>query len=259
MIGGLSSKGIIEEFEFWVNLGADFMMLSIAYEFFHNDDKISKVLSLRDNFGLNLLIHPRPDGTFLQSPANPEAHMMIFESLDKIRELVQRYGLINKVIMHLSTYRIPVGNYRSFSEIEAISNSRIFYEQLKDFTDLTFVLENVYPPGIGWEELGYLSEHFDLFDLPENCEFCLDTGHLNLSALSVEDILNLPYEVTCLHLHSNDGVSDQHQLLTRRNFTDWKYIEELLTNDKYIVMELKGEIDINPQVLNHLRQKKIPN
>ena len=87
----------------------------------------------------------------------------------------------------------------------------------------------------------------------------MDTGHLNLSALSVEDILNLPYEVTCLHLHSNDGVSDQHQLLTRRNFTDWKYIEELLTSDKYIVMELKGEIGINPQVLDHLRQQKIPN
>ena len=257
MIGGLSGKGRIEEFEFWANLGVDFMMLSVAYDFFLDEYLVSQVLSLKDRFGLNLLIHPRPDGEILQSPANPEAHESMFEALERIREIVHRHELINKVILHLATYRIPRGAYESFSEEEAMANSQAFYQRLKDFRDLTFVFENVYPPGIGWEELGYKTEHFGLFDLPDNCEFCLDTGHLNLSELSVENILNLPYTITCLHLHSNDGVSDQHNLLTRRTFEDWRHIEELLSCDRYIVMELKGTLDVGPQVLEHLRHNEI--
>ena len=257
MVGGLSRRGRVEEFEFWGNLGVDFMMLSVAYDFFLDDDKVAGVVKLKDRFGLSLLIHPRPDGQTLQSPANSDAHELLFESLRRIRELVQRHGLIDKVVLHLSTYRIPNGKYKTISEQEAISNSRAFYRRLKDFAGLTFVVENVYPPGIGWEELGYKAEHFSLFDLPEDCEFCLDTGHLNLSAMSVGDILGLPFEVTCLHLHSNDGSSDQHIPLTRRNLMEWKQIETLLSDDKYIVMEVKDKLDLVPSALEHLRRNRI--
>lgn len=257
MVGGLSREGRVGEFEFWVDLGVDFMMLSVAYDFFLDDDKVARVIGLKDEFGQDLLIHPRPDGRTLQSPANPDAHELLFASLRRIEELVQRHQLVDKVVLHLSTYRIPTGNYATFSEEEAVANSRAFYEALKDFTGLTFVLENVYPPGIGWEELGYKTEHFGLFDLPEGCEFCLDTGHLNLSALNVEDILGLPFEVTCLHLHSNDGASDQHAPLTRRNFKEWREIESLLSGDKYIVVEVKSGWDALPPVLEHLRRHEI--
>ena len=34
MIGGLSRKGETEEFEFWTDHDVDFIMLSVAYDFF---------------------------------------------------------------------------------------------------------------------------------------------------------------------------------------------------------------------------------
>jgi hypothetical protein len=72
MIGGLLRKGNIEEFEFWSSHNVDFMMLSVAYDFFLDEDKFSRVLNLKDKFGLNLLIHPRPDGQTFQTPEYSE-------------------------------------------------------------------------------------------------------------------------------------------------------------------------------------------
>ena len=257
MIGGLLQKGKIEEFEFWGKLGVDFLMLGVAYDFFLDDKAVSKVLNLRDKSGMNLLVHPRPDGKFMQSPSNPEAHDLLFESLARIQDLVRHQGLIDKVIMHLPTCSISVGDYERFTEAEAISNSRRFYKRLKEINGLTFVLENGYPPGIGWEELGYKTDHFRLFDFPENCEFCLDTGHLNLSELTVDDILSLPFDITCFHLHSNNGLADQHVPITRKNFKDWKQIEGLLSKEKYIIMEVKNGLESVPEMLEHLRHNEI--
>jgi len=257
MIGGLSRKGTAEEFEFWAKLNVDFIMLSVAYDFFLNDANVSRIETLKERYGLNLLIHPRPDGQTLQSPANPDAHGLIFEALNKIKDLVHKHALINKVILHLATYRIPTGAYQAFTEEEAIVNSKPFYQRLKSFGGLNFVLENVYPPGIGWEELGYETEHFGLFDLGEDYEFCLDTGHLNLSTLAVNDLLGLPFELTCLHLHGNDGISDQHVPLMRSNFKQWKQIEALLSKDKYIVLEVKSNRDKIPHVLDYLSRNEI--
>jgi len=257
MIGGLSSKGSTEEFEFWSDLGVDFMMVAAAYDYFLSEDRVSQLLRLRDRFSLNILIHPRPDGRILLSPANPEAHVMMIEALESIRRTIQRHGLINKVIVHLATCRIPKGDYRAFGEEEAVSNSQSFYQQLGQFEELRFAVENVYPPGIGWEELGYETDHFHMFDLPENCEFCIDTGHLNLSGLNVDDILGLPFEITCLHLHSNDGKSDQHVPLTQRNFDEWERIESLLSDDKYIVMEVKNGLEGAAKAVECLKQNRI--
>jgi len=257
MIGGLSRRGSVEEFEFWSDLGVDFIMLSVAYNFFFDEERVSDVIEYREGFGLDILIHTRPDGKTLLSPANPAAHDTMFKGLDIIEKLVKKYGLIDKLIMHPPTYRIPGSGYVEFSEEEAVVNSRPFYRKLKSFSGLTFVLENVYPPGIGWEELGYERGHFKLFDFGGDFEFCLDTGHLKLSELSVEDITNLPFELTCLHLQSNDGKTDQHIPLTRRNFSEWKQVEVLLSDDKFMVVEAKNEKEKIPYILKYLRKNQI--
>lgn len=257
MIGGISRKASEEEFLFWAKHDVDFIQLGVPFDFFLDDKNISKVIELKTRFGLNLLVHPQPDSQTLLSPANPGAHEIIFKSLEVIRKLIKEHNLIKKIILHLSTYHIHEGNYASFTEEVAIANSIPFYEKLNDFKDMTFVFENVYPPGIGWEELGYEIEHFRFFDLRENYEFCLDTGHLNLSTLKIEDILKLPFELTCLHLQGNDGKADLHQPLTKTNFSQWKDVEKLLSDDKYIILEVKNDLEKIPHVLRYLKENKI--
>lgn len=258
MIGGLSRKGAEEEFKFWSKLNVDFIMLSIAYDFFFDDENVEKLVELKKEYGLNILIHPRPDGETLLSPANPDAHDSIFKSLEIIRQAVRQQDFINKVIIHLSTYNIPGEAYKTFTEEEAINNSGAFYKRLKTFAGLNFVLENAYPPNRGWGELGYMPGHFELFDLKEDYEFCLDTGHLNLSGMKIADISKIPLKLTCIHLHSNNGREDQHLPLTRKNFKDWAGVESILSDDKYIVIEVKDGRKLRPQVVSCLRQNKIP-
>jgi sugar phosphate isomerase/epimerase len=122
---------------------------------------------------------------------------------------------------------------------------------------VTFAVENVYLPGIGWEEFGYEVKHFDLFGLEDRCEFCLDTGHLKLSTLTLEQILALPFELTCLHLHSNDGRSDQHLPLTRANFEHWEQVEALLAPERYMVLEVKNGLEGLPHIVEGLRENRI--
>jgi sugar phosphate isomerase/epimerase len=257
MIGGLSRKAAQEEFEFWAIHKVDFMMISIAWDFFLEDDNIVHVEKLKSSYGFDILIHPREDGNILLSPGNPGAHDLIFEALDRIRELISSGKLIDKLIIHLPIYHIPSSSYQVFTEEEAFLNARPFYERLQSYSDLTFVLENGYPPDKGWGGIGYLLEHFTLLGLGSNYEFCLDTGHLNLSSLSIQDILSLPYNLTCFHLHSNDGESDQHLPLTRENFSSWPQLLDLLTSDKYIVLEVKNHLGKITDVLEHIRRNDI--
>ena len=172
MIGGLSRKVDTQEFEFWSKLGVDFIELSVAFDFFFDQEKVTQALDLKHEYGLNLLIHPNANGQILLSPANPDAHDRIFESLEIMAQLIRQHNLINQIIMHLATYRIPSSGKKSFSKEQAIENSQIFYEKLNHLNDIAIVLENVYPPGKGWEELGYKAEHFGLFGLGDGFE-CL--------------------------------------------------------------------------------------
>lgn len=258
MIGGLSRKVSDQEFEFWAKHDVDFMMVSIAWDFFLEDSNLDRIEKLKTDFGLNILIHPRPDGRILLSPANPNAHEIIFEALGKIRSLIFRCNLIDKLILHLGTYRIHNSSYEEFAESDALLNCQAFYKRLQSYSDLTFAFENGYPPGLGWDEYGYLLEHFELPGIKSNYELCLDTGHLNMSTLTIPEMLSLPFELTCVHLHSNNGTTDQHLPLTRSNFDSWPQLLDILTPDKYIVLEVKNQLEKIPVVLEHLRRHDIP-
>jgi sugar phosphate isomerase/epimerase len=152
---------------------------------------------------------------------------------------------------------IPDSSYPVISEDDAFASAISFFEQLHNYPDVSFVLENVYPPGIGWEEIGYDPSHFSIID-PEGCfEFCLDTGHLNLSPFGLMDFLSLPNELTCMHLHSNDGLSDQHLPLTRSNFSEWSILSSQLKQDKYIVVEVKHDLENVRRVVEGLQRNEI--
>ncbi|MFH1834999.1 MAG: TIM barrel protein [Methanobacteriota archaeon] len=258
MIGGTTRHATDEEFSFWSYLGVDFMQLSPPYDFFLDEGKISQALELKDRYDLDLLVHPRPDGDIFYTAANPAAHEGMFQALDVIQNLIKSERLIPKVILHLSTYVNPEGNYPTFTKEEAINNSKPFYERIKEMTDVTFVLENVYPPGINWEELGYEIEHFSLFDFRKDDELCLDTGHMNLSEMSVQDYASLQYPITCFQLHGNNGREDQHRPVTRSNFKQWEELEQLLSNDKYMVLEVKDDKQKLPDMIEYYKKNRLP-
>ncbi len=66
---------------------------------------------------------------------------------------------------------------------------------------------------------------------------CVDTGHTNLTArfnqTSVQDIIkNLGNNITCLHLHDNSGLKDEHKVLGSGNI-DWEKVFTTLDEIDY--------------------------
>jgi len=253
MIGGFSKNGIESDFKYWSELKVDFLMIGPAFDFFFDDQNIQRILRLKEKYNLNLLLHPRTNGNTFLTPANPDMHDKIFECLEIIYELILKNNLIPKVIMHLVTYNIPHSHYHSFSEEEALKNSKIFYEKFKGNPHVAPVFENVYPPHIGWGLFGYDSSHFSLFDLPKNSEFCFDVGHYHLSDQGIEDIQANPFPMTCMHLHSNNGKIDQHVPITKENFKEWDQIQPMISKDKFLVMEVKNEFELVERSLSQIR------
>ncbi len=257
MIGGLAKKGLREDFIFWSEMGVDYMQVNVPFDYFLDEKNIYEIISLREEFDTNIIFHPMPDGEKLLSPANPESHDTIIECLKEIKNIIVKEGLINKVIMHLSTYHIPDSHYPSYQEDEAIRNSKKFYDKLYEFNGLNLVFENGYPPGISWDELGYKPDHFNLFKMKREYELCLDTGHLNLNDYVINDFLELPYNLTCIHLQSNNGREDQHYPLTKQNFNEWRQLERLLSKDKYMTIEAKNGLEDIRNIVEHLKENKI--
>lgn len=104
---------------------------------------------------------------------------------------------------------------------------------------ITLCIENLYD-GVG-EHLvegpcchaGKAAERIDRMNEKYQAEvlgFCFDTGHANLVGLDFERfITTLGSRLKVLHIHDNDGISDQHQIpftFTRtrenRSSTDWE-------------------------------------
>jgi hypothetical protein len=257
MIGGFAFNRVEAEFAFWHKMDVDFMMLAVAYDFFFDDKNIECIERLKNKYQLDILLHARPDGHLFYSPADPGMHDDIFKSLHIIQALIGQGMLIDKVILHLTTCHIPGTSFPVFTEEAAIKNSQPFFKELRHFHQIRFVFENIYPPDFGWSEIGYRFEHFDYFDIDETSEFCFDTGHYKLSPMNQKDILNMPFDLTCLHLHSNNGQQDAHMLCTRQNFSEWEFVEGLLSDDKYIVLELKSELKPVRKYVERLRRGKI--
>lgn len=61
--------------------------------------------------------------------------------------------------------------------------------------------------------------------------------------MMIEDIMEIPFRLTCLHLQCNSGGEDQHVPLTRKNFRDWAAVESMLSEDRYMVIEVKNKKD----------------
>lgn len=258
MLGGHAGRALDDEFAFWAQFGVDFMQIGADYATILAPGYMARLLSLKDQYGIKLLMHPRPGGEFLQSPANLAAHSLITEALCYIQELAEQGALIGKAIMHPATYRIPGSRYQTFTEHAAMHNASQFYARLRRHSTPTIVLECVPAPYEGgWGELGYKVEHFAQLALGTGYEFCLDTGHLKLSHMTVQDTAALSLETTCLHLQSNDGTEDQHRPLLRSNFEHWAQIEGMMGEDKYIVIEVKQDMEDIPRVMEYLRHGHI--
>lgn len=105
-------------------------------------------------------------------------------------------------------------------------------------TDVTVCLENLFARSgqITYVE-GHCSNPYEAAELIDKLNdkagkecfgFCLDTGHLNLLRIDCRRFIPvLGNRIKCLHIHDNDGITDQHKAPYTGTF-NWKaFCEEL--------------------------------
>lgn len=85
-----------------------------------------------------------------------------------------------------------------------------FWDRILEETDFkgTIVIENIFE-----ESPKMLKDYIDVVDFP-NIRINLDIGHAKVGKTSLEDwIVSLRDHIAYMHIHSNDGIHDQHREL----------------------------------------------
>jgi sugar phosphate isomerase/epimerase len=108
--------------------------------------------------------------------------------------------------------------------------------------------ENKYLLGATAEELLDLLSNIKR----ENVGVLLDVGHLKISANTLgisprNFIKDLSSKIIALHLHENDGVTDEHNIILRDSWF-WEPVNENISKDIYYILEVKG---ISPEMINN--------
>jgi sugar phosphate isomerase/epimerase len=85
----------------------------------------------------------------------------------------------------------------------------------------------------------------------ENVGVLLDVGHLKISAntlgFSPENFIkDLSSKIIALHLHENNGITDEHSIILKDSWF-WKPIKENISRDIYCILEVKG---LEPEEIN---------
>ena len=67
---------------------------------------------------------------------------------------------------------------------------------------------------------------------PEYIGLCYDSGHGNMGADGLENLESLKDRLISVHLHDNDGASDQHKLLFSGT-VDWERLARIMAESDY--------------------------
>lgn len=128
--------------------------------------------------------------------------------------------------------RIPVGAAAEDvvllkQQAESVRRSIEELMPLLEKYDVQLALENL--PYGNWEILSSLLEEFPA----ERVGLCLDSGHCNLiKRPHYAEFEKYAHRVISVHLHDNDGTSDQHQPPFTATF-DWEWLAKLMKKTPY--------------------------
>lgn len=149
----------------------------------------------------------------------PESLDYMIEVYKKCILFCDRVGCKNLVIHGITLTRKDRGN--TPSTIKAL-NDRLYTSLIPVLvnTNVTVCLENLFS-GAGGIISGVCSDPYEAVDMIDRYNaiagkecfgLCLDTGHLNLLKLDVRWYIPiLGKRIKALHIHDNDGVTDQHK------------------------------------------------
>ena len=164
---------------------------------------------------------------------------------DSVKRLVREIELfcaigIENAVLHCDYMKGEDISYEDRRELNIVKLRELV--TMIDDCDITLCLENLCKHVKGVDEILYIIDKVG----SDKLGICLDTGHLNLNkANSQRDfIIKAGKHLKALHLHDNDGKSDQHLLPFGRGEVDFQEIVQALREIDYngeFNFEIPGE------------------
>jgi sugar phosphate isomerase/epimerase len=129
----------------------------------------------------------------------------------------------NVMILHIPSTR------RHKSRPFWLAQIRKSLDQIESFArsySVCIALENM--AGDDWEMLETLFSEYD----PAFIGLCYDSGHANLSEHSFEHLNRWKDRLIAIHLHDNDGLTDQHKI-PFTGTVDWQGLAQMIASSTY--------------------------
>ena len=210
------------------------------------NDLVDKYKSIFKDFKYIKSIH----GPFLDlKPSSPDAEIRRVSQMRYLKVLNIAIELdVDYIIFHSQIN--PDLNEPSLRKLNNRQSKEFWVDILKELKDFkgTILIENIFE-----KDPEMLKELIEAIDLP-NIKINLDVGHCRLSNASLETwIKELKDHIAYIHLHSNNGIYDQHLQPSQEEIRTLYKLLDKYNLDPVIALEYK--VDNLENELNHILLK----
>lgn len=234
--GQLTTKNILDDLDFALENGFDCLEIGLRSEedFNLNPKIIKKVRDISERNNIFLIVHPSPFLP-LSSP---------FSEISKAVIKVAKKGIIFASKIN-ARYLVLHSGHKESSGPAITKNYDTLIRNLKEIVKfgkrhgIGIALENStrYSNSVCIEPKDLLS----VVNSVSGCKVLLDVGHANTTKIGpVRYFKKIKNFITIIHIHDNDGKSDQHALIGKGNINFKRFLKECKNSNYYgpFILEL---------------------
>lgn len=193
-------------------------------DFLYSTHEIDQILRWLDEFGLKLVDLHASHGVEKAWASTREYERLAGVELVKNRiEMAARLGT-DVIILHM--WRKPEPGDDMKAKRMQLRRSLDDLERHANDHAVRIALENM--PFDDFEDLRMLFSEYP----PDYLGLCYDSGHGNMGGEGFEHLLTLGDRLLSVHLHDNEGTSDQHALLYSGT-VDWGRLARIMAQSAY--------------------------
>ncbi len=193
-------------------------------DFLYSTHEIDQVLRWLDEFGLRLVDLHASHGVEKAWASSREYERLAGVELVKNRiEMAARLGT-DVIILHM--WRKPEPGDDMKAQRMQLRRSLDDLERHANDHAVRIALENM--PFDDFEDLRMLFSEYS----PDYLGLCYDSGHGNMGGEGLAHLVTLGDRLLSVHLHDNEGTSDQHGLLYSGT-VDWKRLAWIMAQSAY--------------------------
>ena len=194
-----------------------------ASDFIYSDHEIEQIRQWFKKYDLRLLNLHASHGKEKYWVSQIEYQRLAgIELVENRIQMTARLGG-DVLIIHIPTSRPPESRAACLVQI------RKSLDQVEPYArhhSVRIALENMH--GDDWEMLEILIPKYD----PDFLGLCFDSGHANLSGHNFEHLERLKDRLIAVHLHDNDGLTDQHKI-PLSGTVDWEVLASVIALSSY--------------------------